>query len=86
MNYHTPTPPPLFAASVDHPRLTGQNAEVLRRLQAGERLTPMVALSFNCTRLAARILDVRAAGYAVESKRQGVTSVYWIESPNPEAK
>ena len=80
MNYDPPpTPPPLFAPDADKPRLTGQNREVLRRLQAGERLTPMTALTFGCTRLAARVHDCREAGYAIRSERRGSSNVYWIE-------
>ena len=86
MNYRTPTPPPLFAPTEDLPRLAGQNREVLRRLQAGERLTPIDAEAFGCHRLAARCHDIREAGYPVKSKRQGKCCVYWIErSDNGEA-
>lgn len=87
MNYHAPTPPPLFAVTTeDTKRLARQTREVLKRLQAGEKLTPTLALSFGCQRLAARVNELRDAGYAITTRRVGSVAEYSIESPNPEAK
>jgi hypothetical protein len=46
-----------------------QSEAILAHLQAGESLTAMQALSlFNCLRLGARVLDLRRAGYDIQSE------------------
>ena len=48
---------------------TSQNAAILRYLQAGYALTALEALHlFGCNRLAARIADLTAKGYAITSE------------------
>lgn len=47
-----------------------QNASILKHLQAGFTLTPLDALRlFGCNRLAARIYELRAMGYAFHVER-----------------
>ena len=51
-----------------------QNDAVLAWLKAGHSLTPLEALErFRCLRLAARVADLRLAGYRIETtiRRQG---------------
>lgn len=88
------TPPPsnsLWATSkiapvdpsvrpVDKPRLTGQNAQVLNRLRQGP-LNAMQAHDMGIMRLAARILDVKRAGYQIESKWVGSIAEYRLVNP-----
>lgn len=46
-----------------------QTAAILEALKQGSRLTPMDALRrFGCFRLAARIWDLRKAGYAIHER------------------
>jgi hypothetical protein len=46
---------------------TSQNAAILRYLQAGYGVTPREALTmFGTMRLAARVADLRARGYAID--------------------
>ena len=46
-----------------------QRAQVLDALMMGDRLTAMSALArFNCARLAARICELRKAGYDIATK------------------
>lgn len=59
-----------------------QNEAILKYLQEGNQITPLVALrEFGCMRLAARINDLRAKGYTIESRpvkvptRIGTTTV-----------
>ena len=64
----------------DVPRLTGQNATVLEWLQSGERVTPRTAFERGVTRLAARIHDLKSAGYRVRSDIDSSRcAVYWME-------
>tara|TARA_Y100000310_G_scaffold29304_1_gene27805 strand:- start:1521 stop:1730 length:210 start_codon:yes stop_codon:yes gene_type:complete len=45
---------------------TSQNASILAHLRAGKSITGMDALRlFGCSRLAARILDLRQAGHPI---------------------
>ena len=61
-----------------------QNADILKYLQSGGRLTAKTAISrFRCYRLAARICDLRDDGYQIEtetikrkSKRTGKPVAY----------
>lgn len=65
-----------------------QATQILKSLQAGNRLTPQDALrQFGCFRLAARIADLRRDGYEINSDRkkvinsdgtQAVVAEYWI--------
>jgi hypothetical protein len=49
---------------------TSQNAAILRYLQAGYALTHLEAERlFGCARLAARVADLRAKGYTINSER-----------------
>ena len=49
---------------------TSQNAAILRYLQAGYGLTHLEAERlFGCARLAARVADLRAKGYTINSER-----------------
>jgi len=76
---HRAIPPPrdsLWAAPApvdpnvrpkDTPALTGQNAAILAMLKQGW-VTPSDAMRIGCRRLAARVLDIRAAGYQVQDE------------------
>ena len=63
----------LFAAetATTHPQPldgTTQNGQILAHLRAGHGLTSLEALQmFGCSRLAARIADLKGAGYAITS-------------------
>lgn len=67
-----------------------QATQILKSLQAGNRITPQDALrEFGCFRLAARIADLRREGYGINTERKRVTSAdgtkaivaeYWMES------
>jgi hypothetical protein len=47
---------------------TTQNGRILAHLQAGHGLTALDALNlFGCNRLAARVADLKAAGYVIRS-------------------
>lgn len=49
--------------------LTSQNAEILAHLEAGHQLTSLEAMQlFQCTRLAARVHNLRGAGVPVLDK------------------
>lgn len=52
-----------------------QTDRILKALQSGQKLTPMAALKrFGCFRLAARVADLRRAGYDISAtivKRAG---------------
>lgn len=51
---------------------------ILAHLQAGNSITPIDALrDFGCFRLAARIKEIRAAGYDVQMIREGDGTKYW---------
>jgi len=68
----------------DLPRLTGQNALVLDLLRAGDRLTPREAYEQHAiTRLAARVYDLRRAGFDVKSDydTKQKCAVYWLGKP-----
>ncbi len=46
-----------------------QAIEILRALQAGQKLTPIEALNrFGCFRLGARIYDLKKQGFSIKSK------------------
>ncbi len=46
-----------------------QSIEILRALQAGQKLTPIEALNrFGCFRLGARIYDLKKQGFSIKSK------------------
>ncbi|MBS6026335.1 MAG: helix-turn-helix domain-containing protein [Haemophilus pittmaniae] len=63
-----------------------QCATILRALRNGERLTQLDAYSrFNCTRLGARIYDLKKRGHNIISKMITVPSgkrvaQYWLEA------
>ncbi len=45
-----------------------QSVRILNHLQAGKHLTPLEALSrFNCLRLSGRIMELREAGYRIDT-------------------
>ena len=51
--------------------MTGQNAAVLARLESGRGITSMEAYTeLGCTRLSARIKDLRDAGIAITTERE----------------
>lgn len=65
-----------------------QKESILEYLEEGNSITPLDALSlFGCSRLAARIGDLRKDGWSIQSEivkvptRGGYTSVskYWID-------
>lgn len=59
-----------------------QRAKILRHMQAGESITPIDALNlYGCFRLGARIWDLRAAGYDVNSTMVDGHAEYSME-PN----
>lgn len=63
-------PGPLFDAA-DEPRLKDQTRQVLRVLRERGSLTPREALeTVGTDRLAARIYELRQAGYKVSTKRE----------------
>jgi len=48
-----------------------QNDQILRHLKRYKRITPMQALgNYGCYRLAARILNLREAGYRIETEHR----------------
>ena len=59
-----------------------QTQAIAAHLESGQSITPMQALrKFGCARLAARILDLRQAGYEIETKlvkrkSHGVTKTF----------
>lgn len=66
-----------------------QATQILKFLQAGNKLTPQEALlKFGCFRLAARINDLRRDGYDIHTDRKRVTCAdghpatiaeYWMD-------
>ena len=62
----------------DVPRLTGQNATVLRLLRQGP-VTIHTVRDLGITRLAARIGDLKRAGHRVAVRRVGVVAEYRLE-------
>lgn len=64
-----------------------QEKMILAALQAGWRLTPLVAWRrFGCLRLGARIYDLKRAGYNIESRMvetargsKKYVKEYWME-------
>ena len=72
-----------FAAPETHRRPTQAN-RILRYLEAGNRLTALEALErFQCLRLAARIHELRDAGWQIEERtvetRSGKrVAEYWL--------
>ena len=51
------------------PRLNSQARKILAHLKAGRTITHLDAeAEFNCMRLAARICDLRKAGYRIKSE------------------
>ena len=58
---------PLF---VRHPVAGTQAAQVLEWLQRVGSITPRDAMEFGCYRLAARILDLRAMGWAIATEAE----------------
>ena len=64
---------------IEAPRLRGQNAAILERLQSGPATNRELAgLSLKYT---SRVSDLRAAGYRIECERDAVSgvSVYRLE-------
>jgi len=50
-----------------------QSAQILAHLNRGQSIDPMTALrEYGCNRLAARILELRAAGVAIETEMRKV--------------
>lgn len=76
-------PPPVDPNVVpeDESRLAGQNAKVLGWLQNGERVTVRRAWGDGVQWLAARIHDLRAAGYAINGDYLGGEMTYFIPKP-----
>lgn len=77
---------PLFVRPIDPnlpksdlSRLTGQNAIVLDLLKSRGRITIHDALPLGITRLSARIQDIEAAGYKIESVRVGTVAQYSLK-------
>ena len=57
-----------------------QTARILHYLRFGRRLTPLAALKlFGCMRLAARILELRQAGWQIEREMRVVGGTHWAE-------
>ena len=55
-----------------------QTQSILAYLQTGRSLSPLIALErFGCMRLAARIRDLRAQGYKVETHRVKFGNKSW---------
>ena len=55
--------------------MTGQNAAVLARLESGRGITSMEAYNeLGCTRLSARIKDLRDAGVQITTERETGTN------------
>ena len=52
---------------IDAPRLSAQCAKVLEYLRNYGQITPAIARGMGINRLAARIGDLRKAGYAIET-------------------
>lgn len=51
--------------------MTGQNAAILARLESGQGITSVEAYeNFGCTRLSARIKDLRDAGVPIVTVRE----------------
>ncbi len=49
--------------------MKSQNELILKDLQKGKRLNPLMALSkYNCFRLASRINDLRSDGHSIETR------------------
>ncbi len=78
-----PSAPPTSApvGPVVAGRLSAQNQAVLDMLLAGRRLTAASVFNAGIHRLAARVYELRRAGYAVKSRvlSAGV-SEYWMEA------
>jgi hypothetical protein len=82
-----PSPGPLFALADsnvrrdDVMRLSGQTRQVAAALQRGERIGMEWADLHQVKRLAARIKDLRDAGWVIRSERDPATkcAVYWME-------
>ncbi|MDX9781201.1 MAG: helix-turn-helix domain-containing protein [bacterium] len=56
-----------------------QEESILRWLDGGRELTPLLALNvFGCFRLASRICNLRKKGYAIESRRENGYAVYYM--------
>ena len=57
-----------------------QGDEILTYLKTGASLTPLEALSrFGCLRLAARMKDMRAAGYRIDTTIRRNGRKWWAE-------
>lgn len=65
---------PLF----EQDRITGQNARVLDLLRDGP-LSSTAAIELGITRLAARVYDLRRAGYAITRRMRGAVAEYRLE-------
>lgn len=78
----TPTPKPVDpnVRPQDIKHLTGQNAQLLDWLMDGERVTARTAYDRGMQRLAARVHDLRKAGYRVRDDYSAADkcAVYWI--------
>lgn len=65
--FASPKVEPVSAPTEDTPRLTGQNAAILRRLRQGTASNfELAAISLKYT---SRINDLRNAGYRIEAER-----------------
>ena len=57
-----------------------QSDRILAWLKAGHSLTPLEALErFRCNRLAARVRDLRDAGYRIDTVRRQSGRKWWAE-------
>jgi len=67
--------PALFAAAPIEPNAATQCADVLDYIRQRGSITPLVALrEFGCMRLAARIYDLRRAGWDITETTQTATN------------
>jgi len=61
--------------AVDVPRLTGQNAQIVCLMKQRGSIDARDAQAIGVWRLAARIGDIRGAGYVIESKINETTKL-----------
>lgn len=55
--------------------MNSQNTQILSHLKSGKEITPMEALSeYGCFRLAARVFDLREAGWPIECEKRSTDS------------
>lgn len=71
--------PDLFDARYAPPKaMGGQTLAILQILQRGDTITPMEALrDVGCFRLAARIKDLRDAGYTIATETETDGEKHW---------